>query len=88
MHWKKFCNPYRSLTTSFLQAAVVVAVEWINIANLLNIDNNPKDLIFDYIGFGIIAEFDDIFIELFRGRSEIRLLELDITYETFRKEKK
>ena len=45
---------------------VVILVEIINLWNLSNITEGVYSLMFDFIALGIIAEFDDYFIEIYR----------------------
>lgn len=42
-------------------------IEFINLWNLANISSDVYVLMFDFIALGIIAEFDDYFIEIYRN---------------------
>jgi len=52
-----------------MSASMIVLVEVINLWNLSNITEGTYDLMFDFIALGIIAEFDDYFIEVYRYSS-------------------
>ena len=57
-------------------ATAVLAVELINLWNLSNItEGGVYSLMFDFIALGIIAEFDDYFIEIYRYSELAPLIE-------------
>ena len=61
----------------------IVVVEIINLWNLSNItEGGTYSLMFDFIALGIIAEFDDYFIEIYRYSSISPLIdELELTFD-------
>ena len=71
---------------SFAKGFVTAFVEGQNLYNLITLDN-VKDLVLDYIAFGVIAEFDELAIGIYKRRSEFQLLTLDIKFDKFRKTK-
>ena len=66
----------------FINMVVIVLVEIINLWNLSNITEGTYSLMFDFIALGIIAEFDDYFIEIYRLSSISYLIgELSLTFQ-------
>lgn len=62
VHFDKFENPTAAYAMGLIQATTITMVEGINLWNLSNITSgSTKDLMFDFIALGIIAEFDDYF---------------------------
>ena len=66
LHSDYFENPTRAWFQGFVNMIVVILVEIINLWNLSNITEGVYSLMFDFIALGIIAEFDDYFIEIYR----------------------
>mmetsp|Transcript_23671 Transcript_23671/g.29330 ORF Transcript_23671/g.29330 Transcript_23671/m.29330 type:complete len:202 (+) Transcript_23671:2098-2703(+) len=67
LHSENFQNPGRAFFMGAINALVIVLVEIINLWNLSNItEGGTYSLMFDFIALGIIAEFDDYFIEIYR----------------------
>ena len=66
-----------------VNAMVIVLVEIINLWNLSNItEGGTYSLMFDFIALGIIAEFDDYFIEIYRYSNINHLInDLTLTFE-------
>ena len=66
LHWDYFEYPIAAASTGLINALIIILVEVINLWNLANITEGVYDLIFDFIALGIIAEFDDYFLEVYR----------------------
>ena len=60
---------------------VIIIVEIINLWNLSNITEGTYSLMFDFIALGIIAEFDDYFIEIYRYSHLSDLIEFELPFE-------
>lgn len=59
---------------------MILMVEFINLWNLSNItEGGTYSLMFDFIALGIIAEFDDYFVELYSDTQLSPLIELQVT---------
>ena len=69
LHPEQFRNPITAFCIGTSSASVIVLVEVINLWNLSNITEGTYSLMFDFIALGIIAEFDDYFIEVYRYSS-------------------
>ena len=67
LHPEQFVNPGIASFVGMINAIFVFLVEVINLWNLSNITGgNTSELMFDFIALGIVAEFDDYFIEIYR----------------------
>lgn len=67
LHPDHFTNKINAYMMGLVNMLVIVLVEFINIWNLSNIkQGGTYTLMFDFIALGIIAEFDDYFIEIYR----------------------
>ena len=67
-HTDNFENPIMAYTVGLVNAGMILLVEGINLWNLSNItEGGTNSLMFDFIALGIIAEFDDYFIEIYRN---------------------
>lgn len=67
LHTDYFENPGRAFFMGWVNVVIIVLVEIINLWNLSNItEGGTNDLMFDFIALGIIAEFDDYFIEIYK----------------------
>ena len=69
LHPEQFRYPITAFTIGLMSASIIVLVEVINLWNLSNITEGTYSLMFDFIALGIIAEFDDYFIEVYRYSS-------------------
>ncbi len=85
MHADYFENPIWAWFMGFINIIVIVMVEIINLWNLSNITDDTRGLMFDFIALGIIAEFDDYFIEIYRYSSLSYMInELTLDFEHVR----
>ena len=66
MHSDYFYNPMTSFGVSFINMVMIMMVEVINLWNLSNITEGTYSLMFDFIALGIVAEFDDYFVEIYK----------------------
>ena len=67
LHSEQFVNPGVASFVGMINAIFVFLVEVINLWNLSNITGgDTSELMFDFIALGIVAEFDDYFIEIYR----------------------
>ena len=66
LHWDYFENPGQAAFTGFMNVVIIILVEAINLWNLSQITEGVYDIIFDFIALGIIAEFDEYFLEIYR----------------------
>ena len=82
LHPDHFSNKISAFLMGFINMVVIVLVEIINIWNLSNIkEGGTYALMFDFIALGIIAEFDDYFIEIYRYSNLSYLInELKLTF--------
>ena len=82
LHSDYFDAPLKAWFQGFINMVVVVLVEIINLWNLSNITEGVYSLMFDFIALGIIAEFDDYFIEIYRDTNlEPLISELELTFD-------
>ena len=83
LHPENFENKGRAFLMGLVNAMVIVLVEIINLWNLSNItEGGTYSLMFDFIALGIIAEFDDYFIEIYRYSNINHLInDLTLTFE-------
>ena len=89
MHLDKFENPLRAFLMGLTNAAIIMLVEIINLWNLSNItEGGTYSIMFDFIALGIIAEFDDYFIELYKNSSLEELLTAEIVFENVKMPKR
>lgn len=89
MHYDKFENPGRAFVIGFTQMAMIVLVEVINLWNLSNItEGGTYSIMFDFIALGIIAEFDDYFIELYKSTSLEQLLAAELVFQNVKSSKR
>ena len=85
MHADFFQSPFKAWFMGFINMVVIIMVEIINLWNLSNISDGTYDLMFDFIALGIIAEFDDYFIEIYRYSSLSYMIdELTLDFERVR----
>lgn len=63
---------------SALNVVLIIMVEFINLWNLSDISSNVKVLMFDFIALGVIAEFDDYFVGIYRHSNFWPLLNGDL----------
>ena len=76
MHYEQFQYPGRAFFMGWVNCTITFLVEVINLWNLSNItEGGTYSLMFDFIALGIIAEFDEYFIELYAGTQLMPLLE-------------
>ena len=66
MHSDYFMYPFRAFMMGFVNMVMIMLVEIINLWNLSNITEGTYSLMFDFIALGIIAEFDDYFVEIYK----------------------
>ena len=59
---------------------MIILVEFINLWNLSNITEGVKDLMFDFIALGIIAEFDDYFIRLYGNSTLTPMIGMNLKF--------
>ena len=65
--------------------AVIFIVEVINLWNLSSITDDTYKIIFDFIALGVIAEFDDFFVEIYRStRLNFMFTEISIQFDNVR----
>ena len=89
IHPNHFENPMRAFTIGVIQTMIVFIVEIINLWNLSNItEGGAYDLMFDFIALGIIAEFDDYFLELYKDTNLDPLISTELPYENFKTDKR
>ena len=89
MHSIKFENATMAFTMGLVNAAMTLFIEGINLWNLANImEGGTHSLMFDFIALGIIAEFDDYFVEIYRNSTYEPLLELALDFESSSKPKR
>ena len=81
LHPGYFDSPPRAFFLGFIQASMIFLVELVNLWNLSNITGGTSDLMFDFIALGIIAEFDDYFVEIYKSSNLEPLLEVKFTFE-------
>lgn len=67
IHADYFEKPGKAFLMGFIQMAVIYIVEFINLWNLSNNSGGTYKLVFDFIALGIIGEFDDYFIEIYKS---------------------
>ena len=79
LHSDYFDSPNKAFLLGLLQASTIFLVELVNLWNLSTITGGPSDLMFDFIALGIIAEFDDYFLEIYKGGSNLEPL-LEVTF--------
>ena len=61
---------------------IIYLVEVINLWNLSNISGDVSELMFDFIALGIVAEFDDYFIAIYKSTSlEPLINDIDLTFD-------
>ena len=60
---------------------MIILVEFINLWNLSNITEGVKDLMFDFIALGIIAEFDDYFIQLYSNSTLTPMIGMNLKFQ-------
>ena len=77
IHHDYFYNPLTAFFMSFINMVMIMMVEIINLWNLSNITEGTYALMFDFIALGIVAEFDDYFVEIYKDTA----LDPLITYE-------
>ena len=82
LHPEKFSYPGIAAIVGLLNAVLVFLVELINLWNLSNITGgDTSELMFDFIALGIVAEFDDYFIEIYRYSNLSPFIDLTIPFE-------
>ena len=82
MHHDYFYNPLTAFFMGFINMLVIIMVEIINLWNLSNITEGTYSLMFDFIALGIIAEFDDYFVEIYKDSALDPLIEeVVLTFE-------
>ena len=79
MHKDYFTNPLTSFFMGLINMVIIMLVEIINLWNLSNITEGTYDLMFDFIALGIIAEFDDYFVEIYKDTALDPLINGDVT---------
>ena len=63
-------------------SVIVILVEVINLLNLANITGgDTSQLMFDFIALGVVADFDDYFIEIYKHSKWNPLTSLSLTFE-------
>ena len=88
MHPTYFDKPAKAFFIGLINATMIFFVELINLWNLSNITGGTSDLMFDFIALGIIAEFDDYFVEIYKGSNLEPLLGVSFTFENTVKPKR
>ena len=82
LHYEKFEYPWLAAEVGLLNVVFVFLVEVINLWNLSNITGgDTSELMFDFIALGIVAEFDDYFIEIYRYSNLSPFIDLTIPFE-------
>ena len=81
LHYDQFTNPGISFLIGFLRSTMIILVEFINLWNLSNITEGVKDLMFDFIALGIIAEFDDYFIQLYSNSTLTPMIGMNLKFQ-------
>lgn len=71
----------KAATVGFLQAFIVLCVEFCNIEIILT-SENPLDIVYNFVVLGIISEFDDFVYSSLRNES-MKLLTEDKVTEAF-----
>jgi len=85
-HYNDFELPYFAALICNMQVCQVIIVELINIYNL-NLLNNIMDLIYDFVAFACICDFDDsMLISLMSSKMRV-FIGHDISFKQFRKSK-
>ena len=79
MHSDYFYNPLTSYFMGLINMVMIMLVEVINLWNLSNITEGTYSLMFDFIALGIIAEFDDYFVEIYKDSALDPLINGDVT---------
>ena len=77
IHHDYFYNPLTAFFMSFINMVMIMMVEVINLWNLSNITEGTYALMFDFIALGIVAEFDDYFVEIYKDTALDPLIEYD-----------
>lgn len=85
IHSEYFESPSIAFFMGMTNMLVIYFVEVINLWNLSNItQGGTLKLIFDFIALGVISEFDDYFVEIYRYTRLGPLLgHLDVNFEKF-----
>jgi hypothetical protein len=65
MHFEDFEYPSFAFVFALMQFFAVCIVEVVNIINLINI-NGIDEIIMNYVALGVICEFDDYFLEIYK----------------------
>lgn len=88
MHYSSFENPIRAFLIGFTQMATILLVEIINLWNLSNItEGGTYSIMFDFIALGIIAEFDDYFMQLYKDSALEQLISSELVFENVKADK-
>ena len=66
LHVDEFENVGMAFLMGLSNMLVIYIVEVINLWNLSSMTEGTYQIIFDFIALGVIAEFDDYFIEIYR----------------------
>ena len=90
IHSDDFVSPLKAFFMGFVNMIIIVMVEVINLWNLSNItEGGVNALMFDFIALGIIAEFDDYFVEIYMNSDLDPLIEdLVLTFERTKRPKR
>lgn len=82
LHPDKFEYPWTAAVVGLINGVFVFLVEVINLWNLANITGgDTSELMFDFIALGIVAEFDDYFIEIYRYSNLSPFIDLTLSFE-------
>ena len=87
MHHDEVKYTFQPFLMAFLGFFAILIVEVVNIWNMVNI-KGMKNLIFDYIALGIIADFDELFLSIFSSSFMTGIpSEMEVRFTKFRKQK-
>lgn len=81
IHHDYFSNPLSAYFVGFVNMVMIIMVEIINIWNLSNITDGTYSLMFDFIALGIIAEFDDYFVNIYKADLYPLITDLTLTFD-------
>lgn len=88
MHHESVKYTFQPFLMALLAFIAITITEVLNIWNLVNINGGMKDIIFDYIALCIIADFDEIFINIYSSSFMAGLTgDMNISFTKFRKPK-
>jgi len=86
MHYDDFQYPAFAFMFAFMQFSAVCIVEVVNIINLINI-NGIDEIIMNYVALGVICEFDDYFLEIYKHQKIRVFIGAQLEFKNFAKGK-